>query len=318
MANPFDDQENTAYEEVQLKTNSDTQGLIAHDTTANLVNSQAKEQISNAYEATVDDIKSANAAVADHNERPETPSWLVKYFNWFPLRWFLFFGGMAMTAMAVFDMTFNASSAKGIGSLGYFLLFCIGIVMMLIEAPVSKITRSCQLGVFFWFRLLSRLWGRAWFYLFISLLSFSQFPGLVTATSLVGIYLLALVPAMLFISRTAAGKYQRIYVYIAGGTEGEEREERFKRKFDQLDVARTGFIASSSIVQLAAEAGRTLSNAERHVLYFFLFSPSLFVFACIPNLTWLVFNRLFKRFWMPVPMEGSAETILLTNFARLI
>jgi len=40
-----------------------------------------RQHIINAYDATVEDIHSANAAVADHNPRPETPAWIVRCFS---------------------------------------------------------------------------------------------------------------------------------------------------------------------------------------------------------------------------------------------
>jgi len=141
---------------------------------------------------------------------------------------------------------------------------------MIVEGPVWQLSRSCQLGVYYWFRLLSRLWGRAWFYLFVSLLSFVQLETLLTATGAAGIYLICLVPFMFVISRTSAMTYQRIYVFVAAGTEGDEREAKFQAKFEELDPGKTGFIGSAGIVKLAADSGRMLSNAERHTIQTFL------------------------------------------------
>jgi len=82
--------------------------------------------------------------------------------------------------------------------------------------------------------------------------------------------LIALVPIMFIVSRSSAQKYQRIFVFVSGGTEGDERDKKFAEKFDELDIAKTGFITSTSIVKLAAQAGRSLSNSERHAIQTFL------------------------------------------------
>jgi hypothetical protein len=279
MSNPFDAQTG-AYEDVQVTTQPQPQASGSNpsaDASAYVqdqAKEQTKQQVVNAYEATVDDVRSANAATADHNAPPEPPSFMVKCYNWFPLRWFLFGAGFGLTILAIVDMGVNGTKVKGIGDLVFFYIFCIGIVIMIVEVPVTRLTRSCQLGIYFWFRLLSRLWGRAWFYLFISLLCFAQLPSLFTATTFGGLYLIFLVPVMFVVSRIAALKYQRIFVFVAAGTEGPQRDVRFEQKFDELDIAKTGFIDSVAIVKLADQAGRTLSNSERHAIQTFLDASS--------------------------------------------
>ena len=55
------------------------------------------------------------------------------------------------------------------------------------------------------------MWGRAWFYFFISLLCFVEIQTQFTITFLVGIYLFVVALLMLIISRQAASKYRRIF-----------------------------------------------------------------------------------------------------------
>jgi len=166
-------------------------------------------------------------------------------------------------------MAIVGSKVQGFRNVIFFYVLCLGALMVIIEGPVTLLTRGCQLGIFFWFRLLSRLWGRAWFYLFSALLCFAASPSF-TATTLAGVYLIFWVPIMFLVSHNAAEKYKRMFMYVAAGTEGEERELKFIQKFDELDVVKSGSISSTSVVLLAAQAGRLLSNAERHAIHTFL------------------------------------------------
>jgi len=256
--------------QVSVGVSGTTTTTTVTTSTGGYVQSQAKQQVSDAYDSTANDFRTANAAVADHNPPVETPSWIVRCFNWMPLRWFLFSAGLLFVATTILDMAVYGDKVEGIGNLVFFYIFCIGFLMMIIEAPAMKLTRGCQLGIFFWFRLLSRMWGRAWFYLFNAFLCFSQYPDTYPISSFIAMYLIALIIIMFVVSRSAAQKYQRIFVYVSAGTEGPEREKRFEAKFDQLDVAKTGYITSTNIVQLATEAGRSLSNSERHAIQTFL------------------------------------------------
>jgi len=268
-----------AYDEVPMDTQSQPPSQPQTDAQAQATGAavsygqaQAQSQATNLYETTVNDFKQANINQADHNTVPEAPNWAVRCFNWMPLRWFLFVGGLALAALSILDLIIHGSQVKGVGNLIFIFLFCAGIVIMIVEGPVTRVTRGVQLTIYFWFRLLSRLWGRAWFYLFVSLLCFAQFDiGITTASSFAGFYLIIfMVPIMFFVSRNAAQKYQRIFVFVSAGAEGAERDMKFEQKFDELDVAKTGFIGASQIVVLAAQAGRSLTNAERHAIQTFL------------------------------------------------
>jgi hypothetical protein len=214
-------------------------------------------------------VDTTPTVIVQNKSRPEVPSWLVKCFDWVPLRWFLFIGGILLTLLSIIDLMKYGNNPKGMNNFIFVFVFIAGIVVMSIEGPLTFLTRRFQLGIYFWFRLLSRLWGRAWFYLFVAILCFAQSP-FVTATSFAGFYLICWVPLMFVISRRAALKYQRMYIYTSGGAEGKERLQKFAEKFDDLDITKSGFITSTNLSLLAIQSGRSLSNAERHAIYSFL------------------------------------------------
>eukprot|EP01084_Bolivina_argentea_P149377 260943_1 len=108
----------------------------------------------------------------DQHKLPETPSYCKKLYSWFPLRLFCFAGGVILVTATILDLKFNSDAFIQSISRIYLLLF--GLIIMIIEAPTWKYTRFFQLKIFFWFRILSRMWGRAWFYLFITVSCFSE------------------------------------------------------------------------------------------------------------------------------------------------
>jgi len=138
---------------------------------------------------------------------------------------------------------------------------------MIVEAPTFVLTRKFQLGIYFWFRLLSRTFGRAWFYVFVSIICF--FENMVFSY-IVGIWIFIVAIAMFIYSRLAALKYVRIYIFISSGSESTDLKQKFDAKFDEMDLDRDGKIGSLEIVKIASQAGRTLTNAERHAIQTFL------------------------------------------------
>merc|ERR1712099_67979 len=106
------------------------------------------------------------------------------------------------------------------------------IVIMIIEAPVWTCTRFFQLKIFFWFRILSRMWGRAWFYLFVTILCFAELEQENTAigASVAGFYLLIISLLSFIFSKLAANKYNRMYVYMASGAEGDDLDGKLEKK----------------------------------------------------------------------------------------
>eukprot|EP00483_Globobulimina_turgida_P002853 UN02858 len=160
----------------------------------------------------------------DQHEAPPAPSFWINLCRWFPLRIFCFLGGAALVTCTILDFMFNGDAFIQFIIRIYLLFF--GVVIMIIEAPTWTCTAYFQLKIFFWFRILSRTWGRAWFYLFITILCFGEFEQENAAefTIVAGFYLMVTALFSFFVSKTAATKYNRMYVYIAGGSEGEELE----------------------------------------------------------------------------------------------
>jgi len=218
-----------------------------------------------------EDYNESQRTQQDQHEAPPPPSFCINLFNWFPLRIFSFSAGAALVACPILDMIFGGPTF--IQFFIYLYLVGFGIVTMFVEAPTWTCTRYFQLKFFFWFRLLSRMWGRAWFYLFTSILCYAP-----TDTDSGAIFcpiagaLLTVISILSFIfSRMAGKKFGRMREYIAAGAEGDELEGRFMRKFDELDMGgKPGTIGSAEIVKLAEQAGRQLSNSERHAIQTFL------------------------------------------------
>ena len=122
--------------------------------------------IANAYDEETE-------AQKDEHKAPPPPSYIVNLCNWFPLRLFCFAGGVGLMACTILDFIFNGDSFIQWIIRIYLLFF--GLVMTMIEAPTWTCTRWFQTAIYFWFRILSRMWGRGWFYLFICILCFGEF-----------------------------------------------------------------------------------------------------------------------------------------------
>lgn len=206
----------------------------------------------------------------DHNEKPPPPAFCIKLMNWFPIRLAAFGGGVLLLACPILD--FIIGKPKFIQAFIYIYLMGFGLVAIASESPSWKGTRKAQLGIFFWFRLMSRMWGRAWFYLFVSVLCFAGVNGESGAvfTIICGVYLCFISLASFVFSRMAGKKFARLREFIAAGAEGDQMVGRFMRKFDELDKGgKEGTIGSAEIVKVMEQAGRTISNSERHVMFLF-------------------------------------------------
>ena len=118
----------------------------------------------------------------DQHKAPRTPTFCLNLCNCFPLRIFSFFGGAILIVCTVLDTLFNNDTMIQFFLRVYLVFF--GIIIMLIESPRWSCTTYFQLKIFFWYRILSRMWGRAWLYLFITVLCFGEFDrGLLCAYS---------------------------------------------------------------------------------------------------------------------------------------
>lgn len=62
-----------------------------------------------------------------------------------------------------------------------------------------------------------------------------------------------------------------MYIFVAAGSEGDEMEGKFLKKYDELVALNTeGKLGSMQIAKLAKDAGRELSNSERHAIQTYL------------------------------------------------
>jgi len=292
MANPFEDPDvkaasngprynDSAYDDVEMNDNQTTtkssgpppppnaQSNIQVQVESSVANA-GKQMVTNEYNAYQQDKDRADQATSNHNERPPPPKWVERCYAWIPIRTFAFVGGWAFVILPWLDMVTNSDLTFS----GFFILFYIflfGLAIIMVESPSWKCTRKPQLGIYFWSRFMSRMWGRANFYVFVSILSYANFDlqGW-SGTGLAGVYMLIVALLMYYVSWSAAKKYVRMYIYIAAGTEGDQLKEKLESKFNELDIDRDGQIGSEGIVKLAQDAGRHLTNAERHAIQTFL------------------------------------------------
>eukprot|EP01083_Nonionella_stella_P069245 184475_1 len=209
----------------------------------------------------------------DQHEAPETPTFCVKLLLWFPLRAFAFFGGIVLVTCTILDFAFNQDDFIQF-LIRIYLMLC-GVVIILIESPVWRLTRHFQLRIYFWFRILSRMWGRAYFYLFLVIMCFGEFEQTNAAefTIAAGFYLLVIMILSFIYSKMGGNKLNRMYVFIISGSEGDQIDVKLSKKYDEL-IEATGIreekLGSSEINKLANDAGRVLSNAERHAIQTYL------------------------------------------------
>jgi hypothetical protein len=286
MANPFEDPDVKAAKNVGGGTTTTTTGGggggygdNVYDNNNNIgididgaAMNVGKTVMNNEMNKMNEEMRIANANTSNHNERPPPPAWIERCFSWLPIRTLALFGGFCFLGLPWIDLLLT--SRNNLTFSGFFILFYLflfGFCIVCIESPSWRCTRSMQLGIYFWARFCSRMWGRATFYLFISILSFALWEdGYFSVTALAGIYMVIIGILMYIVSWTAAKKYVRIFVYIASGSEGDLLKNKFLFKFDDIDIDKDGKISSEAIVKIASEAGRTLTNAERHAIQSFL------------------------------------------------
>jgi len=233
----------------------------------------AKEATSQAVTAVQNDYAEAQKQQGDAYSRPDAPDWCTKCMNWLPIRYIAWIGGLFLLVSPILDWVFTSPSFVFV-IVGIYL-FVFGIMIVFIESPSFALTRRPQLAIYFWLRLLSRMWGRSAFYFFISFLCFAEIDanGKFKVTLLAGIYLLVTATFMLIISFQSATKYRRIFDFIAAGTDPLNQDElvgKLTRKFDELDMDADQKIGSQEVVRMAEQAGRNLSNAERYAIQTFL------------------------------------------------
>eukprot|EP01083_Nonionella_stella_P085129 235903_1 len=218
------------------------------------------------------------------NEDEENKSYLG-LCSCFPLGYFCFGGGLILILCTALDTLLNKDTLIQFFLRVYLLFF--GGVIMIIEPPSWRFSRRFQLKIFFWYRILSRMWGRGWFYLFLSMLCFSEFDRKNSAefTIVAGFYLMMLSVLCFVFSKSAANKLQRIFVFIGHGSEGEELKARIERKYDELVFgANREYVVAHDIIKLANDADRDLSNADVYAIQTFLdFSCN----GCVVKTDWI-------------------------------
>jgi len=150
-------------------------------------------------------------------------------------------------------------------------LFCIlgGAISLIVEFPRMFWNKRMQKFVFYWALFMSRLWGRAWTYLFLAILTISAQHWL---RVVVGCFTIFVCIIMYFVGLTSSKKINRISVFVAAGAEKDQRLERVDAKFKELDVLNRGFLTATEVQHLGAQAGRELSHAEVQIIMRF-FDP---------------------------------------------
>jgi len=227
---------------------------------------ESPQNIHNAY-----DEDMAPQANQNQNAAPPPPHYCVRVINWFPIRYASWIGGIVLLVGLILDFIFNKDAFVQFLLRIYLLVFAL--IIIIVEAPHIKLVRKWQLSLYFWFRILSRMWGRGSFYLFVTFLCFAEFneenPG--EFTVIAGFYLAVITLASFLYARLAAAKYNRLFEFIAAGAEGDELKINLSRKWDELAASnREQKVGSYEISDLAKQAGRDLSNAERHAVQSYL------------------------------------------------
>merc|ERR550539_1812464 len=121
-----------------------------------------------------------------------------------------------------------------------YLIF-FGVTIVFIEWPQMTWNSWIQDRVFYWALFLSRLWGRALLYLFLAILCCSDNKS--TFKLLFGVLAFLCVFVMYFVGVSSAAKVKRIAVYLAAGTEGEQRLQKIASKFNELDILQNQWIS---------------------------------------------------------------------------
>eukprot|EP01084_Bolivina_argentea_P203289 347228_1 len=230
----------------------------------------------------------------DINRAPEgnltLTAWCVALFYWIPIRYLCFLGSLALFILPFLDVRFQ----KGISFVEWLLYWYIqlfAIVGIFIESPTWILTRKIQLGIYKWCRVLRRTWGRAAFYVSISMLTFAELQGgaWFTLSMFAGIYMCVMAVIMIMFSILAAKQYRLMYWYMATGgniqnkelqlvgheynemNDLEKLESRVVSYFNTIDADGDGKIGAGELHQFAEEAlKRNLSNSERYTIQSFL------------------------------------------------
>jgi len=178
------------------------------------------------------DYTESAQAQANQHQAPPPPMCCIKLLIWFPIRHFAFGSGVFLFVASIIDLLSRKPSFIQIFL--YFYLMAFAIVTISVEWPSWKMTRALQLHIFSWCRLMSKMWGRAWFYLSVAILCFAGTKDRALFTVIAGA-VLVMVSVSSFIFSWMASHFAR--KIDANGAEGDQMIDRFMRKFDELDNA---------------------------------------------------------------------------------
>ena len=170
MSTPFDEPSDETMEALPV---NDSRKSIGQDSQISQTLEMGAAHTTTMKNKVADAYKQETAQQKDQHEAPPPSPYCVNLFNWFPLRMFCVLGGAVLVLAAILDFLFNSDAF--IQFLLRVFLLISGIIIMIIEAPVWTCTRWLQTKIFFWFRILSRMWGRGWFYTFTTILCFAEF-----------------------------------------------------------------------------------------------------------------------------------------------
>mmetsp|Transcript_10792 Transcript_10792/g.16238 ORF Transcript_10792/g.16238 Transcript_10792/m.16238 type:complete len:411 (+) Transcript_10792:87-1319(+) len=260
------------------------------------------QQASGMKAAFRDKLSSQTRHQMDKYEAPSFESnlgltaWCIAFFYWIPIRYMAFVGCLALFILPFLDVRFQ----RGITFVEWLLYWYIqlfSIVGIFVESPTWILTRRVQLTIYKWCRVLRRTWGRALFYISVSLLTFAELENgtMMTLSMFAGVYMAGLALIMLMFSALAAKQYRLLYWYMASGgningkdlklvgdeygdrnanvqqIEYDKLVSRVASYFDELDHDRDGKIGAGEVHSFAEQAlKRSLSNAERYTIQTFL------------------------------------------------
>lgn len=177
-----------------------------------------------------------------------------------PLMYLLCLTGVAFVCAGIFDFMSNFDNPLDLFVNIYLIVF--GLLVCVIELPrFIPLMGKIQDRIFYWAMFMSRLWGRAWFYFFLSVLCLSDGKGS-TPKLVVAILVIFVVIIMFFVGYSSAAKAIRFNIYISQGAEGPHRLEKIESKFRELDNTNMGFITDVHLKLLAEEADRECSTSE--------------------------------------------------------
>jgi len=180
-----------------------------------------------------------------------------------PLRYLLILTGVSFIIAGITDFAFDFDSALDIFVNIYLIIF--GFMVIIIEAPRLARTAAFQDKVFYWAMFLSRLWGRAWFYFFLAILCLSDGKSS-TPKIIVAVFVIFVAGVMFFVGYSSAAKVKRFEVFISQGCEAEQRLERIRQKFRELDNVSNNYLTDDHLFLLAEQADRELSTSEANTI----------------------------------------------------